>query len=185
MATDPLLAVVDRLAIVDETLDAFRGALGPDHGAYRGHVYRVVNFCRALAPADAARDEKIALAAIYHDLGIWSDATADYLPPSARRLRERLERDGRQAWSAELERMVLLHHKLTPCRGADDALVEAFRRADLVDVTLGWVRFGLPASFVGEVQGAFPTAGFHRRVVQIVSGWALAHPLRPFPMMRL
>jgi hypothetical protein len=203
VATDPLAVVdrhpvvIERLALVEDTLDAFRGALGTDHAAYRGHVYRVVNFCRALAAAAAAdagredkialaaRDQKIALAAIYHDLGIWSDATADYLPPSARRLRVRLERDGRQSWSAELERMVLLHHKLTACRGADDALVEAFRRADLVDLTLGWVRFGLPASFVGEVQGAFPTAGFHRRVVQIVSGWALAHPLRPFPMLRL
>jgi hypothetical protein len=186
MTTVP--SVAERMPLIDETLDAFRGALGGDLTAYRGHVYRVVSFCRALvaaAPGNGERDAKIALAAIYHDLGIWSDATADYLPPSARRLRERLERDGRQAWSVELERMVVLHHKLTPCRGPDDALVEAFRRADLVDLTLGWVRFGLPAGFVRDVQAAYPAAGFHRRVVQVVTGWAVAHPSNPFPMMRL
>jgi len=32
---------------------------------------------------------------------------------------------------------------------------------------------------------AFPNAGFQLRVVQVVGGWALRHPLRPFPMMRL
>jgi hypothetical protein len=186
MAAAP--SVVARMPLIDETLEAFRGALGGDLTAYRGHVYRVVSFCRALAsdvPGNGDRDEKIALAAIHHDLGIWSDATVDYLAPSARRLRERLERDGRQAWSAELERMIVLHHKLTPCRGPDDGLVEAFRRADLVDLSLGWVRFGLPAGFVRAVQAAYPAAGFHRRIVQLVSGWALTHPLRPFPMMRL
>jgi hypothetical protein len=81
--------------------------------------------------------------------------------------------------------MVELHHKLTPCRGADDALVEAFRRADLVDLSFGFVRFGLPRAWVAEVQAAFPAAGFHLRVVQLVGGHALRHPLRPLPMMRL
>lgn len=177
--------LIDRSALVEETLDAFRGAIAGDLTAYRGHVYRVFHFCRALAPAVPDRDDKIALAAAFHDLGIWSDHTVDYLPPSARRLRERLERDGRLAWSAELERMVVLHHKLTPYRGPDGVLVEAFRQADLVDLALGWVRFGLPAAYVAEVQAAFPAVGFHRRVLQLVGGWALTHPWRPFPMMRL
>ncbi len=178
-------ALLDRSPLVEETLDAFRGAIAGDLPAYRGHVYRVINFCRALAPGVPDGDDKIALAAAFHDLGLWSDHTVDYLPPSARRLRAYLERDGRLAWSAELERMVVWHHKLTPYRGEDAVLVEAFRQADLVDLSLGWVGCGLPAAFVREVQAAFPTAGFHRRIVQLVGSWALTHPLRPFPMMRL
>jgi hypothetical protein len=178
--------IVRRFGPIEEILDAFRGALAEDHRAYRAHVYRVFHFSRALAGAAATgRDDGIALAAAFHDLGIWSDGTVDYLPPSARRVREHCERHGRAGEAAELARMVELHHKLTPCRGADDALVEAFRRADLVDLSFGFVRFGLPRAWVGEVRIAFPAAGFHLRVLQLVGGHALRHPLRPLPMMRL
>jgi hypothetical protein len=178
--------IEERFTPIEEVLDAFRGALADDHRAYRAHVYRVFHFCRALAgSASTGRDDGIALAAAFHDLGIWSDGTVDYLPPSARRVREHCERHGRSGEAAELARMVELHHKLTPCRGADDALVEAFRRADLVDLSFGFVRFGLPRAWVAEVQAAFPAAGFHLRVVQLVGGHALRHPLRPLPMMRL
>lgn len=171
--------------LIEETLDAFRTAIAGDLTAYRGHVYRVFNVCRALAPHAAARDDKIAYAAAFHDLGIWSDRTVDYLPPSSQRLRERLEHDQRAAWSRELSDMVELHHKLTPYRGPSAELVEAFRRADLVDLSLGLVRFGLPRAWLGELTKTFPAAGFHTRVAQLVGGWALTHPLRPFPMLRL
>jgi hypothetical protein len=181
----PLPPITERSGPIDEVLDAFAVELGGDATAYRAHAYRVFHFCRALTDAAAGRDDGIALAAAFHDLGIWSDRTVDYLPPSVRRLREHLERVGRGAEAGELERMVAWHHKLTPCRAASDALVEAFRRADLVDLTLGLVRFGLPKEYVQAVRAAFPAAGFHLRVAQLVGGYALRHPLRPLPMMRL
>jgi hypothetical protein len=171
--------------LIEETLDAFRSAIAGDFIAYRGHVYRVFNVCRALTPPTADRDDKIAYAAAFHDLGIWSDRTVDYLPPSSRRLRERLEQDARAAWSRELTDMVELHHKLTPYRGPSGELVEAFRRADLVDLSLGLVRFGLPRAWLGELTRTFPAAGFHGRVAALVGGWAIRHPLRPFPMLRV
>jgi hypothetical protein len=178
-------AILTRHGLIEDTLDAFRTAIAGDVTAYRGHVYRVFNVGRALAPSAADRDDKIAYAAAFHDLGIWSDRTVDYLPPSSQRLRERLQRDGRATWSRELSDMVDLHHKLTPYRGPSGELVEAFRRADLVDLSLGLVRFGLPRAWLGELAGAFPAAGFHARIAQLVGGWALRHPLRPFPMLRL
>lgn len=178
----PILA---RQPLVEEVLDAFGAAIAGDLTAYRGHVYRVFHFCRALAPTAAERDDKAALAAVFHDLGIWSDHTVDYLPPSEHRLRTHLEQRGQQAWSSELAAMVALHHKLTPCRNAGQELVEAFRRADLLDLSFGLVRFGLPRAYVQEIQAAFPAAGFQLRVVQLVGAWAVRHPLRPFPMMRL
>jgi len=57
--------------------------------------------------------------------------------------------------------MIRLHHKLTRCVEGPDSLPEAFRRADLVDLSLGTIRFGLPRSFVRGVRDAFPNAGFH------------------------
>ncbi len=169
---------------IEEILDAFGGDLARDKAAYRGHVYRVFHFCRALGGVADTRDDAIAFAAAFHDLGIWSDRTVDYLPPSARRLRAYLEQREQRAPADELVRMVELHHKLTPCRGEGDTLVEAFRRADLVDLSLGVVRFGLPRAYVREIQAAFPSVGFQLRVVQVVGGWALRHPFRPLPMMR-
>lgn len=182
---DTVPSLLDRHGLVEETLDAFRDAIAGDLVAYRGHVYRVLNFCRSLAGAGPDHDDKIAYAAVFHDLGIWSDHTVDYLPPSSQRLRARLQQAGRDAWSGELARMVDLHHKLTPYRGEHAALVEPFRRADLVDLSFGLVGFGLPRAFVREVQAAWPAAGFHARVVRLVGGWALTHPLRPLPMLRL
>ena len=182
---EALPPVLERHPRVEEVLDAFGAELAGDRVAYRGHVYRVFHFCRALGGVGDGRDDAIALAAAFHDIGIWSDRTVDYLPPSARRLRAHLAVRGESAMADELARMVELHHKLTPCRGEGDVLVEAFRRSDLVDLSFGFLRFGMPADYVQEVQAAFPNAGFQWRVVQVVGGWALRHPLRPFPMMRL
>lgn len=73
--------------------------------------------------------------------------------------------------------------------GADErialaALVDAFRRADLVDVSLGLMRSGLPRSFVRDVRRAFPNAGFHRRLLALGAQRARSHPLSPLPMLR-
>ncbi len=69
-------------------------------------------------------------------------------------------------------------------RGPFERAVKTFRRADLVDVSLGLVRFGLPASQVRAVRKAFPKAGFHRRLLVQTARQFLRDPLHPLPMMR-
>jgi hypothetical protein len=76
------------------------------------------------------------------------------------------------------------HHKLTRAPHDAGRLTEAFRRADLVDLSLGRIRFGLPRPYVAQVRGAFPNAGFHRALAVISLRWLVAHPLRPLPMVR-
>ena len=80
--------------------------------------------------------------------------------------------------------MIFWHHKLTPSR-TPHALVEPFRRADLVDVTFGKVRFGLPRTLVRELYDAFPDAGFHRKLVRLSCANLMRHPLAPLPMLKL
>jgi hypothetical protein len=162
----------------------WQGSLAGDLAAYRGHVYRMLHYCRALARADE-RDEELAVAAAFHDLGIWSAGTFDYLGPSAALARDFLRATGRARWEEGVSRMILLHHKLTPCRGAADALVEAFRRADLADLTWGALPGGVPRAVIREATARWPNAGFHRRLVEIGCSWLLRHPLRPLPMLRL
>src|SRR5712671_5378177 len=58
--------------------------------------------------------EKIAVATAFHDLGIWTDGTFDYLGPSVRLARAYLTECGHpEKWVAEVERMILEHHELS------------------------------------------------------------------------
>jgi hypothetical protein len=176
--------VIERHPLVDAVLQTWSAALGADLPAYRGHVYRVLNFCQALAPD--VDDEQRAVAAAFHDLGIWSDGTFDYLAPSAARAISYLETTGRERGTDAVARAIMLHHKLTPYRGEGDAdLIEAFRRADLIDVSLGLVRFGLPRAYVRRLRATFPNCGFHAKLGRLIARQLVRHPLRPLPMMRL
>ena len=75
----------------------------------------MANLCAALASPDPDTLHKIAVAAALHDMGIWTDATFDYLQPSVRLAREHLAHAGRADWTPEIaEKMIAQHHKLTP-----------------------------------------------------------------------
>jgi hypothetical protein len=89
-------ALLTRIQIIDDVLDDHSSVLGKDLVAYRNHVYRVVNLCVAIV-GDRGALEKIATAAVFHDLEIWTDRTVDYLAPSIALVREHLvahARDG-------------------------------------------------------------------------------------------
>jgi len=172
---------MDIASAVDEVLEPWRATLGADLTPYRNHVCRVAHFCCALHPCDADAARRVVIAACFHDLGIWPSLTLDYLPPSVERARDYLRANDRTDWAEEVALMIDEHHRLT---AVQSPLEEAFRRADLVDVTLGLVRFGLPRERVAEVRARFPNAGFHRRLVRLGLGWIPRHPLRPLPFLR-
>lgn len=177
--------MLTEIPTADRLLEAHAGNIGRDFAAYRNHVYRVVNLCAAMLPVDAAGLEKIAIAAAFHDMGIWTDRTFDYLQPSIRLAEAHLARSGNAMWSAEIAAMILEHHKLSPYRGTRFHLVEPFRRADWIDVSKGLRRFGLQRNVVREIFAAWPNAGFHRRLVQLSLQRWRSHPLSPLPMFRL
>jgi hypothetical protein len=177
--------VLTTVPLLDELLQHHASALGDDFTAYRNHTYRVVNFCAALSTNDPVPLAKMTIAAAFHDLGIWTDGTFDYLPPSERLAQAYLVRTGNTEWSSEIKEMIHEHHKLTRYKPNPNWLVEAFRRADLIDLSLGIITFGLPRSFVNEVRSAFPNAGFHKRLIQLSFTRLVTHPLNPLPMYRL
>jgi hypothetical protein len=74
--------LVTSLPTVEEVLDVHASELGQDLIAYRNHVYRVVNLCLAIVGDSPVELEKIAVAAVFHDLGIWTNHTFDYIAPS-------------------------------------------------------------------------------------------------------
>lgn len=175
--------------LLDELLDVHAHALGADRGPYRNHCLRVLSFTLALLGDEGGGDEragvreKLEIGCAFHDLGIWTDGTFDYLPPSEALAEAHLQATGRAEWIPEVRALIALHHKLRSAR-AEGRLVEAFRRADLVDVSMGWIRFGLARAFVKAVQTAHPDLGFHRRLVELGVEQIRRDPLRPMPMLR-
>jgi len=172
------------LPLLDALLDRYAPQLGADHRAYRNHCQRMANCALALSDDSPESQRKISIAAAFHDLGIWTHGTFDYLAPSEALAEAYLTEIGEIGWTAEIRTMIREHHKIRRYRDASMPRVEAFRKADLVDVSLGLIRFGLQRSFVRELAAAFPNAGFHKRLVQLAWKRLRSHPFSPMPMMR-
>ena len=173
------------LPTIEEVLDNHASELGHDLTAYRNHVYRVVNLCLAIMGDSGVELEKIAVAAVFHDLGIWTNGTFDYIAPSIALAHDYLVTHGREDWTAEIEKMIADHHKITPSTSDPDSLVDAFRRADWIDVTRGLRGFGVPRPLLARLSASWPSAGFHWRLVTLTFDRFRSHPLTPLPMVRL
>jgi hypothetical protein len=178
------LGLLTSVPTIDAVLHDHAAELGHDFIGYRNHTYRVVNLCAAMV-RDRVDLEKIAVAAVFHDLGIWTSRTFDYIAPSVALAHEYLATHGRADWIAEIERMIADHHKITRSHANHDSLVEPFRRADWIDVTRGLRTFGLSRSLIRSVLASWPSAGFHWRLVQLTLGRVRTHPLTPLPMVKL
>ena len=172
------------LQLVEDILGSFKSVIGRDFDAYRNHVYRVINLCFSLADFSPTDKEKIQIAGCFHDIGIWTAGSLDYLPPSETEATRYLEGTGRGGWVAEVSEMIEMHHRVRSCKDSTFVLVEPFRRADIADFSLGIVSMGIPKKLIGELKTVFPNAGFHLRLVQLGSCWFLRHPFNPLPMFR-
>jgi hypothetical protein len=78
---------------------------------YRNHVHRMLNFCCALHNSVEKERQKLTIAGCFHDIGIWTGHTFDYLPPSVLAAKEYLELDGLGAWTSEVALMIDQHHE--------------------------------------------------------------------------
>jgi hypothetical protein len=144
-----------------------------------------LNLCIIQSSGDPEQLEKSAIAAAFHDIGIWTDGTFDYLQPSVMLATNYLVQSGRARWTPEISAMILAHHKISRYLGNQTWLVEPFRRADWADVTRGLISFGLSRNLLHQVFSRWPSAGFHKRLVQLELTQLRAHPLNPLPMVRL
>lgn len=179
-----MTAIEKSIPLLEEILGEWKAAIGNDFAGYRNHVYRMVNFCFAQRDFRAEEREKIVIAGCFHDLGIWSHKTFDYLPPSIELAKEYLQKTRRETLSDEIGRLIEMHHKLGEYEAAENSLVEVFRKGDLVDFSLGIVKCGLPKSYIKSVKTQFPNAGFHKCLVRLAGRWALRHPLNPVPVLK-
>jgi len=176
---------------VDQLLTGWQSLLGMDYEAYRNHVYRVINLAMAYFP-DMSPEQRdlLCIAAAYHDIGIWTHSTLDYLESSADQACAYLAKNP-DAGDSSLETkqrlvsaMIYQHHRIRAIPGDELAAAEAFRKADWADVTLGVRRFGLPRGRYRLICASFPNAGFHRRLLTLFTNRLRESPLSPLPMLR-
>lgn len=171
--------------IVDCILEHWRVSLDNDFTAYKNHCYRVLNFCLAFCEESDEATSKISVAVAFHDLAIWTNNTFDYLEPSKRLSRDYLTKTNQDEWIEEIEAMIDQHHKIRKYKSNSRWLVEPFRKADWIDVTRGRLKYGLPSSYIAQILGEFPNAGFHKRLTELTMQRFKTHPFSPLPMMRI
>ncbi|MEI8102803.1 MAG: phosphohydrolase [Chlorobium sp.] len=176
--------VMTNVTLLDGLCIGYRQVLEGDYELYRNHCMRVFNFCRAFAGESPDALDKIAIAAFFHDFGIWSDHTFDYIAPSQLLARHYLEISDQVTWIDEIEAMIGEHHKLTRYCANSVWLVESFRKADLIDMSGGLLRFRLPDEFVTDVLDAFPNEGFHKKIGRLFIERLKTDPFSPLPMMK-
>lgn len=170
------------IAQTDELLEEMRTPLGSDFERYRNHVYRVINITDYFFPLKDDALQQVAIAAAFHDAGIWLDHTFDYLDPSRVRAEEYARSIGHGDWATVIGAMIMNHHRVRPVRA--NKIVEAFRRADWVDVTQGGMNFGMPADVLTALKTLYPILGFHARLLQLTLLQVRRNPLSPLPMLR-
>lgn len=168
-------------AITEKLLSRYAHTIGEDYRRYRNHVNRVFSFC-VLLDGNEENIQKYAIAAVYHDIGIWTNKTIDYLEPSIAQLKGFLIESGKQEWIDEISFMIQWHHKITPYKGNYSRTVEIFRKADWIDVSLGTLRYGIPLHDIKELKTEFPNLGFHWFLARQITKNLLQHPLNPLPM---
>jgi hypothetical protein len=176
--------IVTTHELIDTILSAWQDRIGQDYPGYRGHVYRMFNFCLALRPCSEEEQTKLAIAACFHDIGLWSDHTVDYIPPSMAQANQYLSGHGLQSWSEEIGLMIALHHKVRSVKDDCYPLVELFRKGDLVDFSLGVFACGIPRAYIRQVKAALPNHGFHKFLMKGARDWFLAHPFSAPPFMK-
>ena len=169
----------------DAALADYRQVIGPDFDGYRNHCTRMLNFVHALLPEISDEDSwKVQIAAAFHDIGLWTENRVDYLEPSVAEAHSWLAAHDKTEFAEEIGIIIDMHHLQSTYEGPYETLVEVFRRGDLVDFSLGWIKKGVDRSFVKAVRQAIPNAGFHWRLCRFTMLQLTRNPLRPLPMLR-
>ncbi len=167
---------------VDKLLETYKDVLKTDYNVYRNHIYRIYNYA-VLLDDDANNYEKYAIAAVFHDLGIWTHSF-DYLKPSIQLASEYLTKVDKQDWIEEIALMIDNHHKMSRYEGKFNKTVEIFRKADWIDVIMGMKLFELDRSKYESIQSKISNKGFHWFLIKQSSAYFVKHPLNPLPMFK-
>lgn len=166
---------------IDTILAPYLEVIGSDIG-YVNHTKRMLSYALEIQDLDEVQKEKFIIAVAFHDLGIWTEQSFDYLDPSVALALEYLKKEDKMDYEKDVRDMIDLHHKLTPIK--DNDLAELFRKVDMVDVYWGAVSFGINKERMKEIKKEFPNNGFHLTLMKWFGKRLLEKPWSPMPMLK-
>ena len=169
--------------IIEDILSKFKSAIGADYDKYKNHVYRVFLNC-LLIDSEKNNEEKYAIAAVFHDIGIWTNHTFDYLNPSIEQAKIYLTETNKTGWIDEISLMIYWHHKMSKYQGTHKGTVENFRKADWIDVSLALLTFKFDKKKINENRRRFPNLGIHVFLIKETIKNFFKHPLNPLPIFK-
>ena len=172
------------LPLLEDILTEWQDTLGADYTGYKNHVYRMVRCCLSLKECSTEETQKLIIAGAFHDIGVWTADTLDYLPPSIIPAMDYLKNRNLEDWSTEIELMITQHHKLRAYKDNVYPLVELFRKGDLVDASRGLCKFGLSRAYLKQLKSQYPHADFWKAGYKKLGKWVLKHPVNPVPMLK-
>jgi HD domain len=162
-------------------LEKLREITGESDGPMEGHGLRVFLIADRLATArDATVDREVLLiAGLLHDIGLYDKASHGgvYVVEGAELTADLLRPQG---WDEGRIRLcfdaIERHHELRAQweRGAE---VELIRRADLVDLSSGLVRFGLSREWLHDLFKSVPRDGTYGTIGREVGKLLIHRPL--------
>ena len=164
-------------------LEKYKISLKNDFDSYNNHINRVFSYC-VLFDDDLTHHPKYAIAVVFHDLGIWTENTFDYLEASKILAKNHLKEIGKENWIEEISLMIDMHHKLSPYNGKFEETVEVFRKADWIDVSFGVLNHGICRSKIKELNKQFPNSGFHKFLFKKTLMRLVTNPFNPLPMFK-
>lgn len=166
---------------LDTILAPYLEVIGEDIG-YVNHTKRMLTYANALYEFKEDEEEKFVIALAFHDLGIWTENSFDYLDPSVALAKAYLKEHGLEAYEADVVQLIDEHHKLMPIK--NNPLAELFRRVDMIDVYWNLSLFGMKASTFKAAKKAYPNNGFHVTLIKWFFRQLRREPLRPMPMLK-
>lgn len=172
--------MIEELALTKSILEVHQKELGKDYDAYKNHINRVYTFFRKIY-TDPYDPVLLQVALAFHDIGIWTHKTLDYLAPSNDLAQAFVKKNHIKVDTVLLAEIILNHHQVSK---NGHPLVEAYKKADNIDLSLGIISFGLEHSFIRETYQLFPTKGFHWLLTKLFFSNLISHPLKPVPMFR-
>src|SRR5215204_2186703 len=105
-------SLAEPIPLVEEILGEYERDLASNYLGYKNHVYRVIHFCFAQNDFNDIQRNKIIIAGCFHDIGIWTARTFDYIRPSIDVARQYLNAKELGSWTPQIETMICEHHKL-------------------------------------------------------------------------
>eukprot|EP00536_Pseudo-nitzschia_multiseries_P004317 jgi/Psemu1/302491/fgenesh1_kg.71_\ len=166
--------VYDHYPHLDDELFGLASSVGHDLGSYRNHCLRVLTFTKYFLPEldEESFSDAMDLAATvipYLRIGLWTDKNLNYLESSAKQLEKALLGSSVPDVEMEIMRAIILQqYKTSDYTGlrskTGNAVVNAVRKANWADTTMGLIRFDLPASLLELAYDEVDGAGFHKLI---------------------